>query len=885
MLFAIALLATSQSYQVGRQAVDPATYLSPSREWTLDVDPSRPDGAGGATYRVTHGADAAWTAELEVTFLDGGITDGGVAFGYALTEGRRRGGSLHVLVLAADGSVLLDQQETRCTASFMHGPPAPNVLAAHALHGADTLVLRISDADWSRRQEEWWSYRLSTGEVLPRFRPQEAFESEAGLQRIVYGSVMLAGPGLILLSGSGTERSPSRRAETWAALVQADGKPVWIWSAPEHFTRDGAGEEAPDEIDLIRNRGLARSGDRPDEFRLWLVGERQRATFRVQTEDDEWRIEEVARQPYDGEPESLQPYWEESDLRVIENVPLARAPTPEGIPLGPVSAWGFVGSELVSIRHVEGRVYEHLRLESSGAVSRRMTWDELPEEPRGSVAWTHLGGDRWLVTISPPGENARSAAFLADAADGSLAGLRGFRCPEVESVAVTPDGGFVILATHNLPFTLLPALIAFGPDGREAWRIEKGLLDSDAPDAFSIPVDVAILADGQVAVLDNGRDSILLFDSAGVFLRSIDLEDAWGAEPNYLTGIVDAPGSGFLVNDFHGGPPLRELNPDGTVRRAFDPVLANGHQEHKLRSGSRFAPDGSLWTTDGHRFYVLDEAGREVRALGAEHSMGRFNDRGPAAIDRLGRIVVQDSRTAALHVWGFDGGKLLVAVPDPSDFERISTIARITAGPDGGFAVHVDSGSDELVLFDVEGNRVEKREVARGAEFLFGSERSFRWGGKQQGVGLFDGEELAELVERLPTGRWATDPEDVFPFPDGSFVLLADGEIGFYGAEGEPRTSISLPWEGGGGMPFGPGPVVGPMFLHKVGATESWVLASGFESRAWLANRADGSLRLVSAEDLLLEPGSTCEWSLSPDGKEVWVLETSALVLHRCALP
>lgn len=885
MLLALAFAATPQASTVGLDVVDPATYRSRSGAYELHVDPTRPDGAGGAECRMMRNGVPVWEKSLGVTPIEVRVTDRGVAAGCALSEGRHRAGFVRIVILGADGSMLLEERIERQQSKASHGPPTPSLRGIHLLDDR-ILVIRVQHAQSTGWIEEWRTYDLLSCERLHTYRPEEELTVDAGHERTIAAALELPGRPLVLLWGTGkVAGGAGAPEEVWFALLNARCQVVWTLEHPEALTKAVQGQAGWDLFNLVRRRGAIFQGENEGSFCVWLPADHIRVGFDVERDTNGptgWLVRETSRTPFDGAREPMPEPTEPLRLKLVASVPLERGAAPLTPDLGPIVAWDVDGTG-VHVLRLEGGRYEHILLDSSASEKRQTVFDALPDEPSGRVRWCRISGEQWLVTVGSLEEDGGSKAFLADASKGTLAEVDRHLGPRVDAIAATPGGGFVILSTRQTDFALMPTLVVYTANGDRVWSIRGGG-DDETVGNLGGPVDLTVLADGTIAVLDNLRKAIQLFDSEGTFLRLIDLEIAWGVEPNYLAGIDAAPDGGFLVYDYGASPSVLEVDRDGAVRRVLDPQLANGHRNPSLRSNVRYAPDGSLWTTDGDRIYRLDERGKAVVALGTTPAVERLRDIGPAAIDRLGRVCVQDELTGVLHVWNADGKKLLVAKPDPRDFERISTLSRITVGPDGGFCVEVDSIlSREVVLFGPDGARRQKAVLARAVDYMPGTAWSFRWGPDIEGLELLEKGELLRIVTRLPSRRWVTKVMDVFPFEDGAFALLADGEIGFYGPDGAPHSSIPLPWGGRRGVMMGhQGP--GSRYLNKVTATDQWALASSFEREAWLADRSRGSAAFVSVGDLVVQ-GSTCAWSLAPNGKELWVLDKAALVLHRFALP
>ena len=118
--------------------------------WELSVDPSARDGGGPGRYRCTHDGKEAWKAEKPWTFWDALVTEDGFVAGYSYSERglmMMAGGQFHVVILAPDGTVKLDEVHERELSRFMHAPSDPR--GEGFVYQADMrrLVFRIADPD------------------------------------------------------------------------------------------------------------------------------------------------------------------------------------------------------------------------------------------------------------------------------------------------------------------------------------------------------------------------------------------------------------------------------------------------------------------------------------------------------------------------------------------------------------------------------------------------------------------------------------------------------------------------------------------------------------------------------------------------------------------
>jgi DNA-binding beta-propeller fold protein YncE len=174
-----------------------------------------------------------------------------------------------------------------------------------------------------------------------------------------------------------------------------------------------------------------------------------------------------------------------------------------------------------------------------------------------------------------------------------------------------------------------------------------------APGAFNGPADVAVRADGSVAVADRYNGRIQYFDAAGAYLG------AWGqgilTEP---LAVAAAPGGGLYVLD-----------------RALDAVI---------------------------RF---DAAGTPASRWGGRGGApGEFRDAGGLAVAPDASVLVADAGNGRVQRFGPDGDWLGATDAEGNHTASpLSYPADIALGPEG--AVYVaDAGADRIVYYTPEGD-------------------------------------------------------------------------------------------------------------------------------------------------------------------------------------
>src|SRR5262249_18502091 len=182
-------------------------------------------------------------------------------------------------------------------------------------------------------------------------------------------------------------------------------------------------------------------------------------------------------------------------------------------------------------------------------------------------------------------------------------------------------------------------------EGREERVCSEAANRSDSE--LLSPDDVTVTTAGEVLVVDVIRRKVVVFDANGSLRRKIDLEKAWGREPNYPSGIARDADGGFIVEDFGAAVPFVRMRPDGTVRGEIQPRYDDGRFTGRLFR-VQAGPDGTLWGSDGEALLRLREDGVVEGAAGSPATADDLGEIAALALDSGDQIYAADRRTGAV---------------------------------------------------------------------------------------------------------------------------------------------------------------------------------------------------------------------------------------------
>lgn len=569
------------------------------------------------------------------------------------------------------------------------------------------------------------------------------------------------------------------------------------------------------------------------------------------------------------------------DLPRLELTPISSTVLGDGASAQPsagkILQFGLEGGGRMRIVRAtqEKNVFTVATTSRQGVVRREVLFGPIGTEDM-NLKWWPLAHGRWLVTETRFGAGEASSAWFADEATGDVTPLTTSWPCAFDSVAAVPDGGFVALVTFRRKFTSSNALYRVDDEGLVWWKIGED--NKDEAKLFS-PEEVAVTPDGHVAVVDNIRDRIQLFDLAGSYLGKLELAEILPAEPNYPTGLTVDPTGALLLHDFNGEFPLYRIHEDGEVVAALEITPPEGRPLGRMHNRARIAPDGSMWTTDGNALLRVDETGAIDRTVGELPALEALGAMGPARIDRTGRILIQDRETGVLHVFDGAGQRLFFARPAPGDFDSQSSISKIFVDLDGAFFVQSSMGRRGVIEFSADGERIAPVEL--GSIDLAFSPDGSRWLGVNSfdhvGVRRVTGDETLAFIERAPSGRWFafSGIADFATDSTGELVVLHtprsrrsppnfDSGLSFYGSDGASKGWI-------------------PLSGSRLAVSDRWVVVWDFAGTVLLVRRADEVVSRLTPFDR--QGNRHWQFGFSADGDELWAIDSDGPTLHKFALP
>ena len=616
-------------------------------------------------------------------------------------------------------------------------------------------------------------------------------------------------------------------------------------------------------ISSLRDTGAILPTTHPGQFALHLVSRNQRVTFAVtRAPHQQWQVHEAQRQSYPSPQQTAHAAhaaqlakaeaWARVPLRSLNYKGYTQLPvSPAGASVRYVENFTVAAPHrLAFIRSLPERPDALVVVDDNGRVQQQQALSSLmqPSDPQGCCSiWsglTWLGGTRYVVTQSSNNSDGIAKAWIVDIATHRINPVNGFRATMIKRVAAFQDGGFVLLGIRSEKYTMTDFMSTFTAQGQLLRTLED---DGEvSPASLFSPEDLCVTRDNQIAVLDNIRHGIQIYDREGHYQQTIDLAKAWHREPNYPSEIMADPQGGFVVNDFNGQPPIVRMTAQGTVEAQFQPRYRDGRTFY-IRDGVQIATNGSLWTSDGYAMLRLqvkrklpgklpgqaqvilgrvtnNQDGIVDRAIGTAPQVAHLGQISDLLIDQKKRIYALDDRTHAVHVFDRQGHRLYFCQPLPTDFDEdngsptlsISSHGEAFVGPSraGGMVRFSTSGQRlGVITFDRSScsdktnrrsrSRYHRSNVTVRRRRHLTLPQDLHW---ENGTLVDAHGTIMRQIERRADGTWMEMVETVSVAPHGEVAILDHKQslasdspqfISLYTRSGKPLRTIAItPWQG-----------------------------------------------------------------------------------------
>jgi hypothetical protein len=657
--------------------------------------------------------------------------------------------------------------------------------------------------------------------------------------------------------------SPSRSAvgrHTGAlfTLFDPNYRLVWKLDLPGEYDRLESQEGGESLIEQIRADGPILAVRSPGGFDLRLVAENARVQFVAEADANSpsgWTIRETEREAYFAPVGTLEPMVVPIVLEPSGTSSLGSEQSrPQAI--RDIIAYAFAPDSSIRFVRDDGTHVTLVQLDRAGHVQAEAEVT-LPDGMKCHGAWAAQNGQGWLCALPIEGIDERLEVLRLDATDRSAKPLGTFGGDILSELAATPDGGFVLLDISNT------RLVCYDATGRERWEVEEGYPD---PTKLFSPEDVAATTDGRVAVLDNIRNSVQVFSSAGVFQESIDLVQVLGQKPNYLSSIEPDQGEGLLLKDFEGEPPLWRLSGSYALVGQLSPKDPDGLTAGDLERHTRIAPDGSIWSTDARIFAELDATGRVRHILGESAVVEDLHEPGTVRIDSQGRIAVQDDRTACVHVFDQSGQRIWIGKAIAEDVPFADSIRRIAMAADDSLFVEMEYHNGAYLAFEPDGRRRGSRDFGASLVTCIPSS-SDCWAVRDEHlVRLGPTGNVLDEIARRPDHKHFVEIEDIAVAPNGEVAALDGADLLLYEADGKAIGVHRL-----------------PDTYSNLAYSGRWVAVSDWSAEVLLVDTKVGALFKFAVPNEGKRPD--CHYGFSPSGSELWVVQRSPLLMRRFLLP
>jgi hypothetical protein len=784
--------------------LDPYTETSQSGEFTLHVTPSDYEGFGPGEYAFSQNGKPLWVQKFPFTFHEARVSGTGLIVGYAFArierdEAARTIGNLVVALISPTGELRSTHVEPVEFSRFIDASPTPVVEGLMLIESEDRFILRVADPDLNRGIEQWWIFDLASGDRVDVVEPENLLPSTDASRWIVAAEPVAETP-LMLCHWWVYEDD---RPGGLFTLVDIDGKVLWSLPLPGDYEVAG-GEDEEDRLRYeIEDNGAIASSGVPGVFGVRIVKTKERVSYTVKVDGrGKWTVAEASRRPYQKPVEEIRdPLAGLPEVSLIERgvVVLETGISDERSPIHDIQSFDFdADGNIAILKHPPQAAPSVVFATPDGQILEEM---ELPVEPltgyRELSNIAHMTGKSFVIAVSVNEEGGMAACYRIDFDDDSFIKLNLTDVPPIMVLAAFEDGTIAALTERDMKYSSASGLYILDKAGRTLWNREDHGTDG-SPDDLLSPEDMVVLAPDHVAILDNIKSTIQIFNRNGEFVRVVDFSETLNREHMYPTDLA-LDETGFIVYDFAGDESAVLMDGEGNPTATFTPRFADG-RPFRVQDGVKRGPDGSLWTSDGMTVIRLDESGTVDRIIGNAPQTRVLNEPcvRSTAVSQSGQVYIGDEQTMTVHVFDEDGKWQTVCVPDPGDLTDSSWFSPVTASNSGDIFASFTM-DENYVQFASAGERMGTVTLDRediSTELYCHPDGNRLWALGYRDVYLAErsGMVLKKISRRID-GYWLDFFGDAAVAPDGSIALIAgsrERSLNTFTSTGEPIGLLVL---------------------------------------------------------------------------------------------
>lgn len=688
ILSALVLAYCSSADMAYEHALNPHTYTSHNKQFTLRVVPSDRRGFGKADYLLTQNGNPVLRRELPFTLTKAVVSDNGDIAGYSYSATDKDYKSqMHLWLLSRQGKVKLD----RTYEQRQGGIDGPRLPLAHDIfiHPFNqTVTFSIYDQG---NNPYWASYSLITGkEISAILTSFEAYKN-----RIIKLVTSEFNPYSLIAISHIVGKDESWRSNQEFCLLDKTWQKVECKTYfDEYFKKTPAPLWKKFNTEINSDRYLGFTKDN----KFWVT------SFKTTTKDffairHSLLNHKVTLEKLDSKPFTLNAEVEPISKPARELVSLADRALPESI-LKNKESFTIVNmafdefNRKAAISHKDGGYYferydgnDRKSLSASLQInSDGLSFKDLIYYKNGQwiLFMTRFDGQPKLILLSNKGEHIQEIKIDA------------------------PGAGHIVKSKNNEVFILAgklnegASLIKINIEAGDILRINKLKINNYD--------GLAITADQKIAVLGTVGGMIDFYSFSGEYLNSISLQKIANFKSSYFTDIqIDA--TGILYAFDFSSHQLISIKNDKLLGR-FMLLRKDGKQLEHIHF-MKFDLKNNLWVSNENGSVMkVDEAGKEV---GYSRSSVAIKP------NHINWMYVDKEE----NIFSFDNSQYLLSKIDkngnvksiyqtPADAQKLLTgIDQVIRKTQSGFlikekgkAVHIDENGNQLNDFHFECDRL-----------------------------------------------------------------------------------------------------------------------------------------------------------------------------------
>lgn len=792
-IFLFALLLSSISFA---EIINPKTYYSADKQYSLKVMPTNQLGIGQSNIKFSRNGILLWKKNIDSTFSDVKISKNGQIFAYSYSKGleykyrykNKNTSNLTLWALSKHGEIIAqDDFERGLTMTHMHANNDPQALGILLQENADTAVFRFNASMHTEdnEDEKWIQYSIKTGE-----RKADLLIDLSIDQDKTYGDIheviALSNQDYYLIS---ITKLKYDRTDKYILFYLMDTNGQIIWSHESNNELDTDNQQVKK---YIENNTLINYHHASKIFSITDLDIEEIISYSI-TNDN---VIEVSTKDLDLYESTSNATTVHKNLieppLFISSFNLSNTTKNSKMPQR-ISIFGLDDDNNIATlyKSKNTQLFTVIKPNNSIQTSFAINIKGLNDYKVTSIKYK--GDNKWLV-LANRYDKPQPILVEVNSKDQTSKQIK-IDAKGAKKFIIHQDKSFTILAEGDNSY-----LRHFSEEGKPLWTFQHDSYGE--PDYISSPESITLTKNNQIIVLDNIRNKLNIYNINGEFISTIVFKNTGSGDLNFTTQLISIDDIIYVVDSGF----IHKFSFTGEWLGKITPTQLNGKKFSKL-ADMQVTKNNHIYLSDYNNVFEFDENIKHINRFGQLPNQQLLNKIAWLNTNSQGDIYLFNQESYSVIVFAANGKQKKVFSLKPSKIPTDSVSGQ-KVFIDSQDTTYMNLGLSNYALFDKEGQFLRESKFDKScSKYCFNSylahiDANVFWQDTREGLKLADFTNGSiKSIPKDANGDWLVSPNHLDIDAKGR-LIVATGKFLDYGnteknitiidKTGEPLSTFRL---------------------------------------------------------------------------------------------